>query len=136
MREQIHHGAGPGDDSQAQLSRPHELSYTRTVAPRSGWWLVKNVEQGTVLPSSRVPSGAPTHSCSLETSPRVVVCQWTRDPIGHVRVGQRTDRTTRDRTRTAPRGDRHRIDRGDMEQTHHHSRNVELRPPDARFKPA
>lgn len=79
-------------NTQAQLTQAAtNLNYTRIVAPRSGVVLVKNVEQGTVVPSSRGSIGSTNALLQLGDMSRVwIVCQVDETDIGHVKVGQQT----------------------------------------------
>ncbi len=68
-----------------------DLQYTRIVAPRSGVVIAKNVEEGTVVPSSRGSIGSTNALLQIgDTSRLWVVCQVDETDIGQIRVGQRT----------------------------------------------
>jgi len=66
------------------------LRYTRIVAPRDGIVIAKNVEEGTVVPSSRASIGATNPMLQLaDTSRMWVVCSVDETDIGQVSVGQK-----------------------------------------------
>jgi HlyD family secretion protein len=68
------------------------LEYTKIVAPRDGVVLVKSVEQGTVVPSSRQAFGTTGALLQLgDTSRLWVVCNVDETDIGSVNEGQRVD---------------------------------------------
>lgn len=126
-------------NSQAQLKQAAtNLSYTRIVAPRSGVVLVKNVEQGTVVPSSRGSIGSTNALLQLGDMSRVwVVCQVDETDIGHVRVGQKTTVRVDAYPDRPQQGTVIRIDpQAKLEQNVTTIPvTVELRRPDSRFKP-
>jgi HlyD family secretion protein len=66
------------------------LSYTRIVAPRDGVVIAKNVEEGTVVPSSRASIGSTNALLQLgDISTLWVVCDVDETDIGQVSVGQK-----------------------------------------------
>ncbi|MGQ9525319.1 MAG: efflux RND transporter periplasmic adaptor subunit [Armatimonadota bacterium] len=66
------------------------LTYTRIVAPRDGVVIAKNVEEGTVVPSSRASIGSTNALVQLgDTSRLWVVCSVDETDIGQVSVGQK-----------------------------------------------
>lgn len=66
------------------------LRYTRIVAPRDGVVIAKNVEEGTVVPSSRASIGSTNALVQLgDTSRLWVVCSVDETDIGQVSVGQK-----------------------------------------------
>jgi HlyD family secretion protein len=77
--------------SQAALKQAQtNLRYTRIVAPRSGVVLTKNVEEGTVVPSSRGSIGSTNALLQLgDTSHMWIVCMVDESDIGQINVGQK-----------------------------------------------
>ena len=76
--------------SSAQLKQAAtNLGYTRITAPRDGIVLVKNVEEGTVVPSSRGSIGSTNALLQIGDVSRLwVVCKVDETDIAQVRVGQ------------------------------------------------
>ncbi len=76
--------------SSAQLKQAAtNLEYTRITAPRDGVVLAKNVEEGTVVPSSRGSIGSTNALLQIGDVSRLwVVCKVDETDIAQVRVGQ------------------------------------------------
>lgn len=76
--------------SSAQLKQATtNLEYTRITAPRDGIVLAKNVEEGTVVPSSRGSIGSTNALLQIGDVSRLwVVCKVDETDIAQVRVGQ------------------------------------------------
>ncbi|MCC6484175.1 MAG: efflux RND transporter periplasmic adaptor subunit [Armatimonadetes bacterium] len=77
--------------SEAQLEQAStNLGYTRILAPRDGVVIQKNVEEGTVVPSSRASIGSTNALLQIgDTSRLWIVCQVDETDIGQVSQGQR-----------------------------------------------
>jgi HlyD family secretion protein len=66
------------------------LGYTHIMAPRSGVVIVKNVEEGTVVPSSRASIGSTNALLQIgDTSRLWIVCNVDETDIGQVTQGQK-----------------------------------------------
>jgi HlyD family secretion protein len=66
------------------------LGFTRITAPREGVVIAKNVEEGTVVPSSRGSVGSTDGLIAIGDVSRLwIVCSVDETDIGEVRVGQR-----------------------------------------------
>lgn len=75
----------------ARRQAAKNLQYTRIVAPRAGVVITKNVEEGTVVPSSRGSIGSTDALLQIGDTSRIwVVCQVDETDIGQVAVGQKT----------------------------------------------
>jgi HlyD family secretion protein len=78
-----------GKDQAALREADTNLSYTRVVAPRDGVIIAKNVEEGTVVPSSRASIGSTNALLQIgDTSRMWVVCSVDETDIAQVRLGQ------------------------------------------------
>ena len=76
----------------ALMQASTNLGYTKIMAPRSGVVLVKNVEEGTVVPSSRGSIGSTNALLQIGDVSRLwVVTLVDETDIGQVRVGQKVD---------------------------------------------
>ena len=73
-----------------QVQAQTNLSYTRVTAPRDGVVVTKNVEEGTVVPSSKASIGSTNALIQIgDTSRLWVVCQVDETDIGQVKQYQR-----------------------------------------------
>ncbi len=114
------------------------LSYTRITAPRSGIVITKNVEEGTVVPSSRGSIGSTNALLQIgDTSQLWVVCQVDETDIAQVLVGQKVSVMVDAYPDLKVRGRVIRIDpQAKLEQNVTTIPvTVEVRNPDPRFKP-
>lgn len=77
--------------SEAELRQAStNLQYTRILAPRDGVVIQKNVEEGTVVPSSRGSIGSTNALLQIgDTSRMWIICQVDETDIGQVSKGQK-----------------------------------------------
>jgi len=77
--------------NQAALSRAEmNLGFTRIDAPRSGVIITKNVEEGTIIPSSRASIGSTNALIQIGDISRLwIVCNVDETDIGQVNQGQK-----------------------------------------------
>lgn len=114
------------------------MSYARIVAPRAGVVLSKNVEEGTVVPSSRGSIGSTNALLQLGDLSRMwIVCQVDETDIAQVRVGQKVSVRVDAYPERAVPGKVIRIDpQAKLDQNVTTIPvTVELNHPDFRFKP-
>lgn len=74
----------------AMTTADQNLKFTRVLAPRSGVVIAKNVEEGTVVPSSRASIGSTNAMLQIGDTTRLwVVCSVDETDIGQVSKGQK-----------------------------------------------
>ncbi len=126
-----------GDATVKQAST--NLGYTRITSPRSGVVITKNVEEGTVVPSSRGSIGSTNALLQIgDTSRLWVVCLVDETDISQVHVGQRVDVKVDAYPNDPVEGKVIRVDpQAKLDQNVTMVPvTVELKRTDARFKPA